>query len=125
MRNLCWLDETRCDVLGFDARNRDQRAVRKSLLEKLDLVERYDCRPGQEEAFERSWTRIEQMYAHLLSPELAWRPSWISRAFWEAWMWLWGASYRVREWCWRLRDWRRGVRERWRTIWWGIRGRFD
>ena len=124
MRNLCRLDATRFEVLAFEARNRDQRAVRRSLLEELDLVESYDCRPGREQAFERSWERIERLHTALTSPELAWTPSWLSRALWEARTWLWGGAYRVREWWWRAEGRLDGMRERLRATWWCIQARF-
>ncbi len=120
MRNLCRLDDTRIEVETFDARNRDQRAVRRRLLEELEVVERRDCRPGREAAFEASWARIEQLHTQLASPELAWRPWWISRVFWEGWRWLWGAWMRVRERWWRLEEWLGRLRERIKAVWWSI-----
>ena len=123
MMNLCRLDEVRSDVIGFEACNRDQRAQRRRLLHQMDLAERYDCRPGREEAFERTWNRIEQMREHLESSEMAWKPWWISRALYGAWQWLAGAGWRLRDLWFRLGVRVEGLKERLLAARWAIEAR--
>ena len=123
MRNLCRLDEARLEVLAFDARNRDQRRLRARLLEQMDMMERHDCRPGRERAFDWMWDRVEQMRIQLESPEMAWRPWWISRVSYGLWEWVVGVGWRL------LDRWRRmgdafgGVRERVKAARWAIEAR--
>ncbi len=123
MRNLCRLDEARWEVIAFDARNRDQRALRARLLEQMEMVERHDCRPGRERAFEAMWDRIEWMRTELESPELAWTPWWASRLLYGLWERLAGLGWRLRARWWRLGDRFDGVRERMKAARWAIEAR--
>ena len=123
MRNLCRLDQARWEVLAFEARNRDQRALRKRLLEQMDMAERYDGRPGRERAFDRTWERIEQMHTQLESPELAWKPWWISRVLYDVWERLVGGWWRLKELWRRLGVRADGVRERIKAVRWAIEAR--
>ncbi len=122
MRNLCRLDDARFAVIAFDARNRDQRTLRRRLLEEIDLAEE-DCRPGRERAFVWSWDRIEGMRVQLESPELAWKPLWISRVLYDLWERLVGARYRLLGLWWRLRGRYRELEERMKALRWAIEAR--